>query len=101
MTKQIVASIKIRSVSDGNAWGWGPTRAKKWPSTRAMLACGLLWLCAVAVPLGQDRPAKNPHEGNEDSIRSGMGFFRRSCADCHGMDARGYRAPDLTEVVAD
>ena len=66
-----------------------------------MLACGLLWLCGSAFPLAQDPPPKNPHEGKEESIRSGMGFFRRSCADCHGMDARGYRAPDLTEVVAD
>jgi cytochrome c oxidase cbb3-type subunit 3 len=70
-------------------------------STRLMHAWGLLWFVDIASPLtAQDRPAKNPHEGNEDAIRSGMGFFRRSCADCHGMDARGYRAPDLTEVVA-
>jgi hypothetical protein len=25
-TKQIVVRLKIRSVSDGSAWGWGPTR---------------------------------------------------------------------------
>jgi putative heme-binding domain-containing protein len=53
-----------------------------------------------AAPQARERPAKNPYEGNEEAIRSGMGFFRRTCADCHGMDARGYRAPDLTEVVA-
>jgi putative heme-binding domain-containing protein len=65
-----------------------------------MLACGLLWFCSLAFPFAQDRSAQNPHQGNEEAIRSGMGFFRRSCADCHGMDARGYRAPDLTEVIA-
>jgi hypothetical protein len=27
-TKQVVDRIKIRSVSDGSAWGWGPTRTK-------------------------------------------------------------------------
>ncbi len=28
-TKQMIDRIKIRSVSDGSAWGWGPTRIKK------------------------------------------------------------------------
>jgi putative heme-binding domain-containing protein len=45
-------------------------------------------------------PTKNPLEGNADAIRSGMGLFRSRCADCHGMDARGVRAPDLTQVWA-
>jgi hypothetical protein len=29
MTKQIIEDFKIRSVSDGGAWGWGPTRIKQ------------------------------------------------------------------------
>jgi hypothetical protein len=29
MTKQINDRRKIRSVSDGSAWGWGPMRIKK------------------------------------------------------------------------
>jgi hypothetical protein len=29
MTRQIVDGIKIRSVSDGCAWEWGPTRSNK------------------------------------------------------------------------
>jgi len=45
-------------------------------------------------------PTKNPLEGNADAIRAGMGQFRSRCADCHGMDARGVRAPDLTQVWA-
>src|ERR1700686_31127 len=48
----------------------------------------------------QDLPAKNPLEGNEDAIKSGRGLFRGPCADCHGMDARGVRAPDITQVWA-
>jgi putative heme-binding domain-containing protein len=48
----------------------------------------------------QDVPQKNPLEGNPDAIRNGMGIFRSRCADCHGMDARGVRAPDLTQVWA-
>ena len=44
--------------------------------------------------------AKNPHLGNAQSIRSGMALFRIRCADCHGLDARGYRGPDLTALLA-
>jgi putative heme-binding domain-containing protein len=45
-------------------------------------------------------PAKNPLDGNADAVRFGMGLYRARCADCHGMDARGVRAPDLTGVWA-
>src|SRR5258706_1896911 len=45
-------------------------------------------------------PAKNPLEGNDAAIKYGMGLFRSRCADCHGMDARGGRSPDLTQVWA-
>ena len=48
----------------------------------------------------QEPPAKNPLEGNSDAIRGGMGLYRARCADCHGMDARGVRAPDITQVWA-
>ncbi len=33
-------------------------------------------------------------------FRHGMGLFRGRCADCHGMDARGVRGPDITQVWA-
>ena len=45
-------------------------------------------------------PTKNPLEGNADAITAGMGVYRVRCADCHGMDARGIRAPDITQVWA-
>jgi putative heme-binding domain-containing protein len=45
-------------------------------------------------------PTKNPLEGDGDAIKFGMGLYRARCADCHGMDARGVRAPDLTGVWA-
>jgi len=59
-------------------------------------------MCAAGVNLfaAQDPPAKNPLEGNADAIRGGMGLYRARCADCHGMDARGVRAPDITQVWA-
>ena len=43
---------------------------------------------------------KNPLEGDPDAIKSGMGAYRVRCADCHGMDARGIRGPDITQVWA-
>ncbi len=48
----------------------------------------------------QVEPTTNPLEGNAEAIQVGLGLFRARCADCHGMDARGVRAPDLTQVWA-
>ena len=59
-----------------------------------MLAVGGSRLGAQAVP------EKNPFDGDPDAIRAGMGLFRERCADCHGMDARGVRGPDITQVWA-
>lgn len=79
------------------------------------------WTCSVLViailsvaglvaqgPVTQERPAaipkdlptKNPLDGNAAAVRDGMGIYRARCADCHGMDARGVRAPDLSQVWA-
>src|SRR5579859_4959167 len=43
--------------------------------------------------------ANNPHLGNKESIRAGMTAYRVTCADCHGLDATGYRAPDLVAFL--
>src|SRR5262245_452251 len=51
-------------------------------------------------PIPKELPSRNPLEGNAEAVRAGMGLFRVRCADCHGMDARGIRAPDLTQVWA-
>jgi putative heme-binding domain-containing protein len=45
-------------------------------------------------------PATNPHAGDREAIRNGMALYRSRCADCHGLDAKGYRGPDLTAVLA-
>ena len=47
----------------------------------------------------QDSPAKNPLKEASPPFRRAWAF-RARCADCHGMDARGVRAPDLTQVWA-
>lgn len=67
--------------------------------TRWVLAVAML-LCAVGGRpfAAQDPPTKNPLEGNPDAIRGGLGLFRARCAECHGMDARGVRGPDITQV---
>ena len=54
----------------------------------------------VYLKIPPDPPTKNPLEGNADSITAGMGAYRQRCADCHGMDARGIRGPDITQVWA-
>ena len=46
----------------------------------------------------EQRPAKNPLEGNAQAISNGGAMFRTRCAGCHGPDARGYVGPDLTGV---
>ncbi len=69
--------------------------------SRAALAAGCL--ISGTLLLAQERPAhpatRNPHLGNRDSIRAGMALYRVRCADCHGLDASGYRGPDLTAAI--
>ena len=75
------------------------------PTSRSLslLAVG----CVVSTSLllaqapGATNPAaNNPHLGNRDSIRAGMTLYRVRCADCHGIDAGGYRGPDLIAALA-
>jgi putative heme-binding domain-containing protein len=54
----------------------------------------------VFLKIPADPPTKNPLEGNAEAITAGMGTYRVRCADCHGMDARGIRGPDITQVWA-
>jgi cytochrome c oxidase cbb3-type subunit III len=78
-------------------------------STRSVpMVAVLCWVSifSAGVLAVQDPPAtptvplKNPFEGDADAIRNGMALFRSRCADCHGMDARGVRGPDITQVWA-
>lgn len=71
----------------------------------AVLVGGSARLVGGGLPGSQAPPApnpatKNPHLGNPQSIRSGMTLYRIRCADCHGLDASGYRGPDLIGVMA-
>jgi putative heme-binding domain-containing protein len=67
-----------------------------------------IWLPLVFVAAGalaqeppEPNPAKNnPYLRNREAIRNGMTLYRVRCADCHGLDAKGYRGPDLTALLA-
>src|SRR5262245_51621839 len=61
------------------------------------LAVATLSTVAAMSVSAQNAPAGNPLVGNADAIRFGTGLYRSRCADCHGMDGRGVRAPDLTQ----
>lgn len=68
------------------------------------LVVGLSAAAMAQTPTGPKRsdthpPGKNPHLGRADSIKSGLALYRVRCGDCHGLDARGYRGPDLTAAL--
>lgn len=42
------------------------------------------------------RPTRNPLQGNKAAITKGGAKYRSRCSGCHGVDAKGYVAPDLT-----
>jgi putative heme-binding domain-containing protein len=74
------------------------------PKAAVVLVTGFL-LAGAALLLAQKPsdthpPGKNPHLGNKASISSGLALYRVRCGDCHGLDARGYRGPDLTAMLS-
>jgi putative heme-binding domain-containing protein len=81
------------------------TRAR-WTLALALASAVFFTAPLAGRPQPQTRPivgnpaANNPHLGNAESIRSGMTLYRTRCADCHGMDATGYRGPDLAALMA-
>jgi putative heme-binding domain-containing protein len=71
------------------------------PLLTVALGAVALAKAAQQVPKPSDTipPGKNPHLGNADSLKGGLALYRVRCGDCHGLDARGYRGPDLTAVL--
>jgi putative heme-binding domain-containing protein len=68
--------------------------------TRLLAAIGTIVALTAATLAAQAAATTNPLAGNADAIRAGMGLFRARCADCHGIDARGVRGPDITQIWA-
>src|SRR5262249_25091954 len=75
---------------------------------RLILVAGMLCLATGVMvaqqqppqqPIPDPFPAKNPHAGDKVAIRNGMALYRSRCSDCHGLDASGYRGPDLTALI--
>ena len=60
-----------------------------------VLLAGIALLGASAA---QAQGKKNPLDGDPAAVKTGQGLFRARCADCHGIDAKGIRGPDLTQV---
>lgn len=72
--------------------------------TRTRLTALLMFVpvlaMAQALKPSETLPAgPNPHLGNAESLKGGLALYRVRCGDCHGLDARGYRGPDLTAVL--
>ena len=67
-------------------------------SAFALVGFGALLVAQAPPP--RHPAAGNPHLGNAESIRGGMALYRLRCADCHALDATGYRGPDLIAVMA-
>ena len=62
-----------------------------------MAGGGAVW--AQAGKPSDTYPGRNPHLGNAASIKGGLALYRVRCGDCHGLDATGYRGPDLTAIL--
>jgi len=50
--------------------------------------------------LAHDGPTQNTKGPDPEVIRAGTEIFRSRCAECHGLDAKGVRGPDLTQLRA-
>lgn len=48
----------------------------------------------------QDRPPNKPSAGDPEVVRTGTEIYRSRCADCHGLDGKGFKGPDLTRLSA-
>ena len=70
------------------------------PALAIALAAVALAKAAQAPKPSDTLPAGgNPHLKDAESLKGGLALYRVRCGDCHGLDARGYRGPDLTAVL--
>jgi cytochrome c oxidase cbb3-type subunit 3 len=58
----------------------------------------LLLLCWAATVLAQAREIKNPHTSPAD-VAAGNKIFHSHCAECHGLDGKGGKGPNLASGV--
>ena len=74
------------------------TRRRSWQAVVAAIMATIVIAGGALAGQTRDEPAKNPFQPTPDVIMEGMASFRANCAYCHGMDAKGARGPDLTNV---
>src|SRR5271154_1063586 len=65
----------------------------------SMLRLGMSGLLVAAVCAAQAPPRTNPFANDPTAIGDGKPMFSLRCAPCHGRNADGGRAPDLTRGV--
>jgi putative heme-binding domain-containing protein len=78
-------------------------RAARRGAAAAVLGAALIAITAIAEPPAaqtRDATPHNPFQPTPQIIQEGMAAFRANCAYCHGMDAKGMRGPDLTNVFS-
>lgn len=61
-----------------------------------VVVCAAGLSAATQAPTNSPPARRNPMAGNKKAIEQGKHLYRGRCAICHGLDARGYRANDLT-----
>ena len=66
---------------------------------RMLLTC-LLLVLGILMPLSVSGQRVNPYDADPAARRAGAALFATRCAECHGADARGIGAPDLTLLWA-
>lgn len=85
MTAQTIVRLKIRSVSDGRVWGWGPIRIKKMRKLTFVLA-----LSAGLLAFVSDANAQSPGTAPPGNATRGKTLFEVTykCYACHGYDGQ-------------
>src|SRR5262245_62256281 len=60
----------------------------------------LIAVLLISAAHAQGPATKNPRADDPNAIRAGLARFQLSCAECHGIDAKGVFGPDLTILWA-
>jgi len=71
-----------------------------WHNMVRMLLTCLLLVLGILMPLPVSGQGGNPYDADPAARRAGSALFATRCADCHGADAKGIGAPDLTLLWA-
>ena len=65
-----------------------------------MLLTRVLIVLGISMPLPVSAQGGNPYDADPAARRAGAALYATRCADCHGADAKGIGAPDLTLLWA-